>query len=130
MRRSVASELDFTPLVGCLLSSVLIAAHHVELNLVRPSRDEAQDPGGRIDIEAGFILSQPNTNRIVSTNDTLRQCASSLIPLIGEPVQSVTREENSSLTLAFANGACLMLVVDDRGFESYHVHLANASLNI
>lgn len=134
MRRELPPNFDLAPLVGCELISVLIGGHHAELRFLRAPHvvaGKTRDDGCRVDVEAGFVLRQADAEQIVEYEcRNLRNGAASLVSLIDQPIESAIREKEGSLALVFTNGARLTVLVGTDGFDSYHVHTANASASV
>ena len=66
----------------------------------------------------------------MARNADLATGASALIELLGQTIVSVDRRPNNELSFVFSGKAMLHVIVDEQGFESYHLHVGGQSIDV
>jgi hypothetical protein len=65
-----------------------------------------------------------------ASNENLGSLAGCLTILLRHCISSVERLPKNELALIFSNGARLQLLTDPIGFESYHLYINGASIDV
>lgn len=131
---SIPVDFPLHGLNGQELSNLSIGQHYLLLNFIRLDSVLANEPkygaGARIEIESGFEFCTALGRTVLADNSDLANPAASLIPLLGCSITSVERLPNNELLLEFGEDGTLKLIVDDQGYESYHLHVAGQSIDV
>lgn len=131
---SIPQYFPISKLVAQELTQICIGSHDVRLNFYEikqgtPNPTEWQ-PGAIIDIESGFELREGGVAVQTASNENLGYMAGCLTVLLRQCIRSVERLPNNELVLVFSSGAELKLLTDPIGFESYHLHINEASVDV
>jgi hypothetical protein len=130
---SIPDDFPLHELVGQELSNLSIGRHNLILSFIQINVFIGETPkygeGAGVRIEAGFEFQTAHGQITIAENKDLAEPAASLILLLGKSVIAVERLPNNELLLQFAAGS-LKLLVDDEGYESYHLHIAGQSIDI
>lgn len=131
---SISEDFPLGELVTQELSNVSISRHYVRLLFVHSNGTVATAPEHRddatVEIEAGFQLVTSGGSTIVAKNSDLATGATALVELLGQTIVSVDRHPNNELSFVFSGQAMLRLIVDEQGFESYHLHVGGQSVDV
>lgn len=131
---SIPEDFPLGELVTQELTNVSISRHYARLLFVRSNSTAASAPEHRddaaVEIEAGFQLVTSEGSTIVAKNSDLATGATALVELLGQTIVSVVRRPNNELSFVFSGKAMLRLIVDEQGFESYHLHVGGQSVDV
>jgi hypothetical protein len=131
---SIPEDFPLGELVAQELTNISIGRHYVRLLFVRLEAGIASVPkyqnGAAIEIEAGFRLATDDGRTISATNLDLATGAAVLVELLGQTIAAVDCRPNNELSLTFSGGSTLLLIVDEQGFESYHLHVGEDSVDV
>lgn len=117
---SIPDDFPLNQLVAQELNQLAIGRHSLSLNFARD----------RVDIEAGFEYQTEGGPMIRAGNSDLATPAANLFPLLGQRVTDVAQLPNNELRLQFGESRSLTLMVDDHGYESYHLFVGGQYVTI
>jgi hypothetical protein len=133
-RFSIPDDFPLHELVTQELINLSIGRHSLAMAFTRVSAVVAGVPkyedGASIWIEAGFTLETPSGEVITADNADLSLKGAHLLPLLEQQITSVDRQPNNQLSLKFSGGSELLLIVDEQGYESYHLQIAGESIDV
>ncbi len=129
---NIPESFPLLKLVAQELTQVSIGVHHVRLNFYNPDESVTGKwkPGAAIDFEAGFELREEGAAIQSALNKNLRSKAGCLTILLGQSIVSVKKLAKNELLLVFSNGVSIQLLTDSIGFESYHLHVDEQSVDV
>ena len=129
----IPEDFPLTKLEGQEVTQVCIGLNQVQLHFYRPVASASKpqwEPGARIEIEAGFVLRQPNLEERCVYKNPIGKLCGQLTVLLGETVTSVSRLDRNELLIQFSTKIELQLLTDEQGFESYHLHIEGNSVDV
>ena len=130
---SIPDDFPLDAFVGQEVSQLRIGVGQVELSFYRPlphTDPSRWEPGGRIDIEAGFILQVPGSEEQIVRPPRFPKDSGVLTVQLQDLVSSIERLKGNELQLKFSSGVSLRLLTDPQGYESYHLHAAGDSVDV
>ncbi len=126
-------DFPLLDLVGQEVTQICLGIGQIQLHFYAPiasSNPKRWEPGARVDIEAGYEFGLPGSDACVVRNEEFASQGGRLGLLLGDTVVAVSRSERNELLMRFASGACLKLLNDQDGLESYHLLIGGQSVDV
>ena len=131
---SFPQDFPLERLIGQEVTQICIGSHDIRINFYKVMGEAGNlnkwESGASIDIETGFIFQIGDSPALVSVNETLGENAGCLTRLLRQWVVSTDRLQDNQLVLRFSNKSELKLLVDEQGFESYHLQIDGKTIDV